>query len=92
MFNSKGTCTVLPENSNLNDVIIFNGKTMAYTKKAWEELMSRPTLRERLHQHQIDETILGEKLAEYKNVIIKINSCCLIWSYEIRSHQPQCNQ
>ena len=48
MFNSKGTCTVLPENSNLNDVIIFNGKTMAYTKKAWEELMSRPTLRERL--------------------------------------------
>ena len=48
MFNSKGTCTVLPENSNLNDVIIFNVKTMAYTKKAWEELMSRPTLRERL--------------------------------------------
>ena len=48
MFNFKGTCTVLPENSNLNDVIIFNGKTMAYTKKAWEELMSIPTLRERL--------------------------------------------
>ena len=48
MFNFKGTCTILPENPNLNDVIIFNGKTMAYTKKAWEELMSRPTLRERL--------------------------------------------
>ena len=33
MLNFKGTCTVLPENPNLNDVIIFNGKTMAYTKK-----------------------------------------------------------
>jgi len=48
VFNFKGTCTVLPESPNLNDVIIFNGKTMAYTKNAWEELMSRPTLRERL--------------------------------------------
>ena len=48
MFNFKGTCAVLTENSNEDDVIIFNGKTMVYTKKAWEDLMSRPTLRERL--------------------------------------------
>ena len=37
-------------------------------------VLENQTLRERLHQHQIDETILGEKLAEYKNVIIKINT------------------
>ena len=37
-------------------------------------VLENQTFRERLHQHQIDETILGEKLAEYKNVIIKINT------------------
>ena len=37
-------------------------------------VLENQTLRERLHQHQIDEIILGEKLAEYKNVIIKINT------------------
>jgi chromosome segregation ATPase len=37
-------------------------------------VIENQTYRERLHQHQIDETILGEKLAEYKNVLIKINT------------------
>ena len=37
-------------------------------------VLENQTYRERLHQHQIDETILGEKLAEYKNVLIKINT------------------
>lgn len=37
-------------------------------------VLENQTYRERLHQHQIDETMLGEKLAEYKNIIIKINT------------------
>ena len=32
------------------------------------------TYKERLHQYKIDEIILGEKLAEYKNTIIKMNT------------------
>ncbi len=37
-------------------------------------VLENQTYKERLHQHQIDETILGEKLAEFKNAIIKINT------------------
>jgi chromosome segregation ATPase len=37
-------------------------------------VLENQTYRERLHQHQIDETLLGQKLAEFKNAIIKINT------------------
>ena len=37
-------------------------------------VIENQTYRERLAQHEIDATKLGEKLAEYKNVIIKINT------------------
>ena len=37
-------------------------------------VIENQTYRERLAQHEIDATKLGEKLAEYKNVLIKINT------------------
>lgn len=36
--------------------------------------LENQTYKERLHQYKVDEIILGEKLAEYKNAIIKMNT------------------
>lgn len=37
-------------------------------------VLENQTFKENLHQHQIDATKLGEKLSEYKNMLIKINT------------------
>lgn len=37
-------------------------------------VLANQTYKENLHQHQIDATKLGEKLSEYKNMLIKINT------------------
>ena len=54
-----------------NNIYVIGGIGLNKCEKL---VIENQTYRERLHQHQIDETILGEKLAEYKNVLIKINT------------------